>query len=215
MKSLKERNQEQPLTPRQRRFTEEYCVDFNGLRAAIRAEYSPNGAGVSASRLLKNANVLKVIEERMEVMSMSAAEAQMRLTSIGRGSVESFMDWGQPVVGGVPALSLTTDEALQHLHLIKKIEQVETVVRCDEEETVVRRTTKIELHDAKDAMIQLARIRRLFVEREEVSRPDGGAIPVDVRAVHAAFISRIDDIAARQRASGAHQVDVSPAGNGV
>ncbi len=213
MKSLKERNQEQPLTPRQRRFAEEYCVDFNGTRAALRAKYSPRGVATTAHRLLRNAKVVTVINDRMDELSMSAAEAQMRLTSIGRGTMESFMDYDQPIVDGMPALSLITEEALQHLHLIKKIEHVETVVKRDGEETVVRRTTKIELHDAMNAQIQLARIRRLFVERKEMSGLDGGAIPVDVRAVHAAFLGRIAAIAERQRANGAHQVDVGPAGN--
>ena len=92
MKSLKERNQERPLTAKQRRFSEEYCVDFNGTRAALRANYSPNGADVAATRLLKNANVLRIIEERMEAMSMSAAEAQTRLTSIGRGTMEGIVN---------------------------------------------------------------------------------------------------------------------------
>jgi phage terminase small subunit len=39
------------------RFAEEYVIDLNGTRAAIRAGYSAKGAKVTASRLLTKANV--------------------------------------------------------------------------------------------------------------------------------------------------------------
>ena len=190
-------------------------MDFNGTRAALRAKYSPRGVATTASRLLRNAKVVTVINDRMDELSMSAAESQMRLTSMARGTMESFFDFSRPVVGGVPHINLTTEQALQHLHLIKRIEQAETVVRRDDEETVIRRTTRIELHDAKDALTKLAKIRGLFIDRKEVSGPDREPIPVDAGAVHAAFLGRIADIAARQRENGTGEIVVSPRGNGA
>ena len=45
------------LTPRQQRFVDEYLIDLNATQAAIRAGYSPKGAEVSASKLLRVAKV--------------------------------------------------------------------------------------------------------------------------------------------------------------
>lgn len=53
------------------RFVEEYCIDRNGTRAAIRAGYSSNEktAGVTAARLLADARVQALIVEQMERVS--------------------------------------------------------------------------------------------------------------------------------------------------
>src|SRR6185437_328109 len=45
------------LTARQQRFVDEYLIDLNATQAAIRAEYSKNGAEVTASKLLRVAKV--------------------------------------------------------------------------------------------------------------------------------------------------------------
>ena len=45
------------LTPKQRRFCEEFIVDLNGTQAAIRAGYSAKTANPQAARLLAKASV--------------------------------------------------------------------------------------------------------------------------------------------------------------
>ena len=55
--------QEIELTPKQKRFCEEYAVDFNGTQAAIRAGYSVNTANVIASQNLTKLNVHNEIEK--------------------------------------------------------------------------------------------------------------------------------------------------------
>jgi phage terminase small subunit len=51
------------MTERQQRFAVEYIKDGNATQAAIRAGFSPNGAGVHANRMLKDANVAARIAE--------------------------------------------------------------------------------------------------------------------------------------------------------
>ncbi len=51
------------LTPQQRRFVDEYLVDLNATRAAIRAGYSEKTAVQQASRLLTNVNVQAAVAE--------------------------------------------------------------------------------------------------------------------------------------------------------
>jgi phage terminase small subunit len=54
---------EKSLTPKQRRFTEEYLLDLNGVQAAIRAGYSLPTAAAQASRLLTKANVQDAVAD--------------------------------------------------------------------------------------------------------------------------------------------------------
>lgn len=61
------------LTPKQRRFVNEYCVDENATRAAIRAGYSENGAGVQGHELLKNIKIKEAIAERKEELAVAAS----------------------------------------------------------------------------------------------------------------------------------------------
>lgn len=50
------------LTAKQNRFVKEYCLDFNGAQAAIRAGYSKKTARQAASRLLSNANIQRGVQ---------------------------------------------------------------------------------------------------------------------------------------------------------
>lgn len=50
------------LTPKQRRFVEEYLIDLNATQAAIRAGYSAKTAEVQGCRLLRNAQVRALVE---------------------------------------------------------------------------------------------------------------------------------------------------------
>ena len=50
------------LTPRQEQFVENYILCGNATEAARRAGYGERGAGVTETRLLKNANVLAAID---------------------------------------------------------------------------------------------------------------------------------------------------------
>lgn len=62
----------QPLTPKQRRFLEEYPIDFNATQAAIRAGYSPGSARQQGQRLLTNAYILAEVERRRRELGATA-----------------------------------------------------------------------------------------------------------------------------------------------
>jgi len=51
------------LTPRQRRFCEEYAIDFNGSKAAVRAGYSTNNSDKTAHLLMMNDGVRFYIDD--------------------------------------------------------------------------------------------------------------------------------------------------------
>jgi phosphoribosylaminoimidazole (AIR) synthetase len=52
------------MTPKQRRFVDEYLVDGNGSRAAVAAGYGRAGARVAACRALANDNVQDALQAR-------------------------------------------------------------------------------------------------------------------------------------------------------
>lgn len=62
----KESDENRPLTVKQQRFVEEYCKDWNGKQAAIRAGYAERTAEFTASRMLRYVKVKKAIDERIE-----------------------------------------------------------------------------------------------------------------------------------------------------
>lgn len=53
------------MNPKQQRFVEEYCVDFNATQAAIRAGYSEKTARAIASENLTKLYIKEAIEERL------------------------------------------------------------------------------------------------------------------------------------------------------
>jgi phage terminase small subunit len=63
------------LTPKQRRFVDEYLVDLNATQAAIRAGYSARTANEQGARLLANASIVAAIRTVQEARSQ-----RLRLT---------------------------------------------------------------------------------------------------------------------------------------
>lgn len=51
------------LNEKQKRFCDEYVIDYNATQSAIRAGYSANSARITASKLLTKANIQKYIAE--------------------------------------------------------------------------------------------------------------------------------------------------------
>ena len=80
------------LTEKQRVFVERYCVHFNGAKACREAGYSEETARTMAHENLTKPDISEAINAKLRVLSMSAEEATKRLTDMGRGSIESFLN---------------------------------------------------------------------------------------------------------------------------
>lgn len=76
------------LTAKQQRFCDEYLVDLDGTKAAIRAGYSQKTAGVIASENLKKPNIRAYIDQRMaekeEALVAKQDEVLKYLTAVMR-----------------------------------------------------------------------------------------------------------------------------------
>lgn len=77
------------LTPKQRRFVEEYAIDLNATQAAIRAGYSVKTARKIGSENLAKPDIKAAIDETLQRMRddalASAYEVEKYLTSVMRG----------------------------------------------------------------------------------------------------------------------------------
>lgn len=180
------------LNPKQRRFVEEYAVDFNATQAAIRAGYSPRSAHSIGYDLLKKAEIRERVNGRLEDLGMDAAEATKRLSDWGRGTIAPFLSQDET---GTVTINLNSAEARRHFHLLRKVTQTERILWVDDKETVLQRKLAIELHDAKDAVIQVLKIHGKYAEfkfnsdvdldlfsKEELERVANGESPLKVLA---------------------------------
>lgn len=156
------------LSDKQRRFCDEYLVDFNATQAAIRAGYSEKSAYSIGWENLRKPEIIETIRQKC----MSAEEVLLRLTDIGRGDFADIFDITQ--MGFV--IDLAKAKEAGKTKLIKKIKQrTTTSVSKDGSETEVH-DIEVELYSAQDALVTLGKHHKLWVERQELTGKDGGAI---------------------------------------
>lgn len=151
------------MTVRQRRFCDEYLRTMNQTRAAINAGYSERSAYDTAYDLMKNPKIRRYIDTRLDELALGSDEVLARLTTHARASLDNFFnDRGE--------IDLTTPQARDHAHLLKKIKVTE--------HKNGNRTIEIELHDPQAALVHLGRYHKLFTDKHEHTGPDGGPIRI-------------------------------------
>lgn len=150
------RNDPTRWTTKQRRFVEEYMVDFNATAAARRAGYSASrpGLAITATNLMSRPNIRAAIDERLEALSMSAAEAVDRLSDWARGSMADVVS-----IDGRGHWQLDLNKAREggKLHLIQELSYDGNG------------QPRVKLYSAMDAVIQVAKMRGLFRNEAPVS----------------------------------------------
>ena len=146
------------LTIKQRLFIDHYIVCMNGTEAARLAGYSGDdrSLAVMASQNLRNINVARALNARLNAFSMSASEVLIRLTDIARGDIGDALN----SAGGIDA---TEAKAKGRSHLIKRYKTKTTV---GEDQEVFE--SEVEMYDALDALKTLAKFHALLVDRVKV-----------------------------------------------
>lgn len=69
------------LTPKQKKFVEEYLIDLNATQAAIRAGYSAKTAGRIAQELLTKTHISYAIKSRRDALSKKTEVSQERIVA--------------------------------------------------------------------------------------------------------------------------------------
>lgn len=146
------------LTSRQLRFVEYYLQCWVATVAAEKAGYRvPKERGW---RLLRIPYIQDAIAERMKTVAMDTDEILFRLSQQGRASVADFFDFVEvtnTTTGEVETKAVPNWNRVKEFgYLIKKIELTRDG------------SWKIELNDPQNALVQLGRARKLFVDRTEL-----------------------------------------------
>lgn len=78
------------MTDKEARFVEEYCKDFNGAQAAIRAGYSKASAKQIAYELKQRPDIMDAIKTHREELTISAEDAIKRISDNARTRLNDF-----------------------------------------------------------------------------------------------------------------------------
>jgi phage terminase small subunit len=84
------------LSPRQAKFVECYALDRNAVRAARNAGYSPNGAKVTACRLLTNANLKAALAAKELELALKIDVTKQRVIGELRAAAEDARSQANP-----------------------------------------------------------------------------------------------------------------------
>lgn len=137
------------MTPRQQRFVEEYLVDVNAHRAALRAGYSPRSAPQIATKLLRlpeiKAAIAHGMEARAERMRITADRVLSEFARLAFAEIGRLADWGPEGVVLRPREEVPVDDAAA----IAEVASGE-------------KGTRLKLHDKQRALDSIARHLGLY-----------------------------------------------------
>lgn len=145
------------MTPKQQRFVEEFCIDFNGSSAARRAGYATSVCAQQAYENLRKPEIRAAIDARLAHLcadaEISSGRTLLELKRIGYYDVRRVFDGGN--------LKLPTQLDDETAAAIREIE----VVTRNLGEGEVEYVNKVKFHDKVPALIKLA-------ERTGALKPD-------------------------------------------
>jgi len=141
------------MTPKQRRFVDEYLVDLNATRAAKRAGYSERSAKGQGSRLLRTPAVARAIAKaqakRAQRTGVSADKVVTELAKVAFGDPRKLFSWGPGGVVLRDSAELTDAEAA-------------LVSEVSETRTAAGGTRRVKLHCKMAALTALGKHLNLF-----------------------------------------------------
>jgi phage terminase small subunit len=153
------------LSPKHRRFVDEYLVDLNGTQAAVRAGYKKKSARIQASKLLTNPNIAAAVKElRDQLAGKVELTAERTLQEISRiaffNPKELFDADGVPL----PIDQLSPGAAAA----IAGLEVNEIYAGQGEDRKVVGVTKKYRLHNKNEALNMAGRYLKLFQDSMKI-----------------------------------------------
>ena len=181
------------LTEKQKRFAFEYCKDWNGTKAAIRASYSEAGAGDTASRLLQNSEVLELIEEYKETnarvarldknfilniwMQIATADPTELVKTVVRPCLRCWPA-GLVVAEPNPTCELCYGGGVTSIHIAdtSKLSRSAKMLYAGAKQT--KDGIQILMHDKMEAIKNLANYLGVG-NTTQISGPNGGAIQLE------------------------------------
>lgn len=150
------------MTPKQKRFVDEYLIDLNATQAAIRAGYSEKTAGQIGDENLKKPEIAKAVEGRMAAREERTEITQDKvLAALANVAFQDhrkmFFENGELV----PITAMDDDTAA----FLAGFE----VVTSSKGEGVVEHIAKVKTNDRMKALEMLGRHLKMFTDKQEHS----------------------------------------------
>lgn len=146
------------LNDRVEKFCYEYCIDFNGTQAAIRAGYSEKTARQIASRLLTNVNVQNRISELQSNLAKTAGISALRVLKehekIAFSNAGQLRD-GWITLKGFNSLSEEDKACIQEVStktVKRTLKQFNTSTGEFEDDPIEEEWVKIKLYDKQKSL---------------------------------------------------------------
>lgn len=160
------------LTPRRKRFVEEYLIDLNGTRAAIRAGYSPRTANEQAVALLADVSVAEAVakakEQRATRVGMTADQVLNEMAILANACVDHYY------VDELGRLRPTPDAPEGAMRAVQWVKR-RTKIDKDDNMTI---EVEFKLWDKPGSIKAMGKQIGLFPDKVEVSGPGGKPIEV-------------------------------------
>lgn len=155
----------EPLNPRYQRFVDEYVMDLNATKAAIRAGYAPKSADVTGSSLLGIQRIRHAVDAALERRALRLEISQDRilreLASIAYASQQTFASWGPEGV------TLRSSDALLP-------EDAAAVSEVSESKTKEGGTIRFKLHNKTEALKLLGQHVGMFNNKNDPDASPSG-----------------------------------------
>lgn len=150
------------MTAKRQRFVEEYLIDLNATRAAIRAGYSIKTARVQGNRMLTNVDIQEAVQARREALKKKTGLTQERVLDEYRKLAffdvrKMFDEDGEPL--GVKELDDDTAACIVGLDVLEE---------RDDEGILTGYVKKYKIADKKGALDSAARHLGLFNDKLKV-----------------------------------------------
>lgn len=156
------------LTPKQKRFCEEYVIDFNATQAAIRVGYSAKTANEQAARMLANVSISEYIAQlQLQMKERSGVDADDvvgELAVCAFANIQDFFDDKNRFLG-ISKINRRSAGAIKSIKITEhKGKRGATKV-----------TTEFTLHDKPGTLQQLGKHLGIFKEdnsQKKLEMPD-------------------------------------------
>jgi len=152
------------MTPKQKRFIDEYLIDLNATQAAIRAGYSKKTANEQGSQTLAKLNIQKAIQKEIAKRSERTAISQDRvlkeLALLGFSDLANLVEIGED---GMILVKKFEDMPEGESRLLKAIKE-DRIIRetPDGKQMVVHDKIKYEIWDKLKALEMIGRHLGMF-----------------------------------------------------
>lgn len=162
-----------PLTAKQRAFVEEYCVDKNATRAALRAGYSRKNAESIGYQLLQKPPVSDEIERELEqqqkTLRIDAARVLLEYARLAFAKHEKAYG---PDGKLLPLREWPPD-------LRRCVASMDVDTRTSDDGKEVTRLTKVRFHSKEKALEALGKHLNLFVDKVQLEG-EGGPVTITI-----------------------------------